>query len=288
MPGTAGHRVRVGAFAELVRCDNPGPMELDGTNTWVLGAPGADRCVVFDPGPDGHRAHLAAVAAGRRVELVLVSHGHLDHTGAVPEFFAMTGAATRAFSPEHCRAAPPLADRERFTAAGLDFEVVHTPGHTSDSVCVLVAGLGERAILTGDTVLGQGTTLVGDEPGAVRSYLGSLARLAALGPVRLLPGHGPDHEDLQPVVAFYSAHRRQRLDSIREYLLRRGLRAGDADPQEVVDELYTDTPAGARFAAVITVRGQLDYLAEEETPKGRPTSATGGGRAAILPQPKHL
>lgn len=261
----AGVRTRqdAGVQIELVRCDNPGLMELEGTNTWVLHAPGATSCVVVDPGPDEHREHLDAVVDGRRVELVLVTHGHLDHVGALDEFFAITAAPTRAFSAEHCREASPLADDEEFEAAGVHFRVLHTPGHTRDSVCFVASSGSDRAVLTGDSVLGRGTTLLDDDPDALGSYLRSLDRLASLGAAPLLPGHGPAHDDLRPVVAEYRRHRGQRLDAIRSYLREHDLRAADADAGPIVAELYTDTPDDLRFAAVLTVRAQLAYLSAE-------------------------
>lgn len=259
--GTDAPRRRVGELAHLVRCDNPGPMELDGTNTWILQGPGAETCVVVDPGPTGHREHLEDVAAGRRVELVLITHRHEDHVGGVDEFRALTRAPVRAFSPEHCRDGEPLTHDEEFVAAGLAFQVLHTPGHTPDSVSFVVSHPLDRLLITGDTVLGRGTTLIGESPSALRNYLDSLDLLAGLGGARLLPGHGTDHPDVRPVLDAYREHRSQRMDAIRAILRRNGLSPQEADPDAIVDELYADTPAGARFAAVTSVRAQLAHLA---------------------------
>lgn len=253
----------VGALAQLIRCDNPGPMELDGTNTWVLQAPGADTCVVVDPGPDGHPAHLEAVAAGRTVELVLITHGHADHVAGLDEFRALTGAPARAFDVQNCREADPLVHDEEFVAAGLAFQVLHTPGHTGDSVSFVVSHPLDRLLLAGDTVLGRGTTVLGEDPPALRHYLESLELLTSLGGARLLPGHGPDHPDVRPVLAEYRAHRQQRIAAIRALLRRNRLSPRDADPEAIADELYADTPPGARFAAILSVRAQLAYLSGE-------------------------
>jgi glyoxylase-like metal-dependent hydrolase (beta-lactamase superfamily II) len=109
-------------------------------------------------------------------------------------------------------------------------------------------------------VLGRGSTLLNDDPDALAAFLGSLDRLDEAEPARMLPGHGPAHDDLRPVVEEYRRHRHERLEAVRRYLERRGLRAMEADPGAIVDELYTDTPDDLRFAAILPVRAQLAYL----------------------------
>ncbi|WP_400994577.1 MBL fold metallo-hydrolase [Agromyces sp. GXQ0307] len=252
----------------LVRAPNPGPMTLDGTNSWVLRTGGAGGSVVVDPGP-ADAAHLERLAEGG-VELVLVTHRHPDHTDAVDRFAELTGAPVRAIDPVWCRAAEPLADGETITAGGFRLEILATPGHTSDSMCVALRRPDETdaaplAVLTGDTVLGRGTTIIAHPDGALGPYLEALDRLLTIGisaaasgdRVAVLPGHGPALPDLAAICDAYLAHRAERLDQVRAALAR----LGDAATVETVtDTVYVDIDPAVRGAAEASVRAQLDYL----------------------------
>lgn len=243
--------------ASVVRADNPGIMTLDGTNTWILREPGARRSVVVDPGPADDE-HLEAVreAAGE-VGLVLFTHRHADHTEAVDAFADLTGAPARATDPEFCRDGEPLVDGEVIDVDGLRLEVVATPGHTSDSTCFRLVD--EASLLTGDTILGRGTTVVAHPDGVLGPYLDSLARLRELveeGVVeRLLPGHGPVVEQARPVIDHYVDHRHERLDQVRA-----ALAAGDETPRAVVERVYADVDPVLWDAAELSVKAQIDHL----------------------------
>jgi len=252
----------VAAGVTCVLAKNPGLLTLTGTNTWLLAAPGSARCVVVDPGPDDV-LHLGAVRQaaadhGWTVEGVLVTHGHADHAQGVPQFAAMTGAATRAAEPAHCVAAQPLVGGDRLDLAGLWIEVVATPGHTADSLSFVVDSLG--LIVTGDTVLGSGTSFVAHPEGRLSDYLTSLDRLvdlASSGLDRLLPGHGPVVQDAASWLRFYRSHRDERLDQVRQ-----ALAGGAASAQEVLDVVYGELPPQLRAAALASTRAQLAYLDE--------------------------
>lgn len=264
MGGRERHEV-VCDFASVVLCDNPGLMELEGTNTWVLRAPGSSSCVVVDPGPTGHRQHfdrVTAVTAGLRVDLVLITHEHHDHVGGAAELAELLAAPVRAYQSRFCIGGPALLDGEVIKAAGLRLTVVHTPGHTMDSVCLLVEHGNERALLTGDTIMGAGTAVLDGGPQALQNYLGSLDRLAALGPARLLPGHGPHHDDALPVIRGYREHRLGRLAEVRKYLRVHQLLAGEADAVAVSQAIYPGLAAGLAQAALMSTRVQLRYLAD--------------------------
>jgi glyoxylase-like metal-dependent hydrolase (beta-lactamase superfamily II) len=248
-----------GARARCVLAPNPGIMTLDGTNTWILREPGGARSVVVDPGPLDEE-HLAAVAdlAGE-VGVVLLTHGHPDHSEGARSFAERVGCGVRALDPQHRLGTEGLGDGEVVEVDGLEIRVVGTPGHTSDSLSFHVPADG--AVLTGDTVLGRGTTVVAHPDGKLGAYLDSLQRLHALASAQeartVWPGHGPVIEDALAALDHYLAHRRDRLEQVRESL--RVLGDG-ATPREVVEHVYTDVDPVLWGAAELSVRAQLEYL----------------------------
>jgi glyoxylase-like metal-dependent hydrolase (beta-lactamase superfamily II) len=253
--------------AAVVLAANPGPMTLDGTNTWLLAEPGGRRAVVVDPGPDDE-THLAAVQAaatgrGVHVGLILLTHGHPDHAEGAERLHKQTGAPVRAADSAYRLGGPGLVDGDVVELDGLEVVVVGTPGHTADSVCFHLPA--DRALLTGDTVLGRGTTVVAPPDGRLGDYLASLRRLRTLvlatESTTLLPGHGPVLPDASAVLAAYLAHRSERLDQVRE-----ALAAGHRSTPEVVRHVYADVAPALWPAAELSVRAQLDYLREHAGP----------------------
>ncbi|WP_420329995.1 MBL fold metallo-hydrolase [Serinicoccus sediminis] len=256
-----------GERAHAVLCPNPSPMTLEGTNTWVLLEPGSAEAVVVDPGPM-HEAHLAAVldhVAQRdaRVVMTLLTHGHADHAESADRWARLTGAPVRRYGGGH----DDLEDGERLVVGGLELLVVPTPGHTADSLSFLLPA--EQVLLTGDTVLGRGATVVAYPDGDLTSYLESLERLRTLTgagtATSIAPGHGPVVPDAAGVVEHYWRHRHERLDQVREAVAR--VRAeDDAGPGDLADRVvgtvYADTPRAVWPAARLSVLAQLDYLGE--------------------------
>ena len=250
-------------YATRVLAANPGPMTLDGTNTWILRAPDSSRAVVVDPGPmlEEHlRAVLDAVAPAT-VELVLLTHGHFDHSEGAAWFASQANCPVRSVDPafriptDHAHG---LAEGDVITAGELRIEVLPTPGHTMDSVCFWLPDDG--SLLTGDTVLGRGTSVVAHPDGALGPYLESLESLRAFanspaGVERLLPGHGPVIDDPGGVLSYYLDHRRERLDQVRE-----AVAAGHTTPEAIVAHVYADVDPILWPAAERSVRAQLDYL----------------------------
>jgi glyoxylase-like metal-dependent hydrolase (beta-lactamase superfamily II) len=240
--------------ASVLLCDNPGLLTLDGTNTWVLKGPSSDQMVVVDPGPDDDE-HIGLIAELGPIPLVLISHKHEDHTGGIDKIVERTGAVVRSIGSGFLRGlGGPLTDGEVIDAAGVRITVLATPGHTVDSVSFLVD---DSAVLTADTVLGRGTTVIDKEDGSLRDYLESLQRLRGLGQRTVLPGHGPDLPDLQAISEMYLAHREERLEQIRDALRTLG---DDATARQIVEHVYTDVDEKLWDAAEWSVQAQLDYL----------------------------
>ncbi len=262
---------------------NAGPMTLDGTNSFVIRAPGHAGAVVVDPGP-GDDEHLDRLQAEGPVELILLTHHHRDHVEGAPRFAEQTGAPVRAFDPRLCHGAAPLAEGERIEAAGVRLDVIATPGHTADSVSFHLPddnavddgapeapprGAGSTSggtMITGDKILGRGSTIIAHPGGSLGAYLRSLDRLAQFGAIPALPAHGPGLPDLAEVCARYTAHRASRLDEVRTALEKLG-RAPSGDPElvsTVVDLVYARVDPAVRFAAEASTRAQLEYLAQTD------------------------
>jgi glyoxylase-like metal-dependent hydrolase (beta-lactamase superfamily II) len=250
------------ARARCVLAPNPSPMTLDGTNTWLIAEPGSASAVVVDPGPhdEGHLRRVCDVTsqAGQRVQLIVLTHGHSDHSAGAGRLAELTGAPVRAVDPAHRLGADGLVSGDVVTAGGCELRVIATPGHSPDSVCLELPADG--AVLTGDTVLGRGTTVIAGD-GNLGDYLGSLDRLRALADeanlTALLPGHGPLLADPAATLDFYLTHRAERLAEIQA-----ALAAGDTTPAQIVARVYADVDRELWPFAQWSVRAQLGYLAE--------------------------
>ncbi len=233
----------------LCRAPNPGPMTLDGTNTWVLGN------VVIDPGPadEGHLTEVARTATetttAAETPAILLTHGHPDHVeGAARLSELLGGVPVRAADPAHCaNGGDPLTDGEDLGG----ITVLAVPGHTADSVAFRTSG----AVFTGDTILGRGTTVVAWPDGDLGDYLASLTKLERLGTVPVLPGHGPALTDCAAAARYYRQHRVARLEQVRA-----ARAAGAGDAADVVRVVYADVDPVLWPAAEMSVRAQLGYL----------------------------
>ena len=273
--------------ATCLLAPNPSPLTLDGTNTWLIAEPGSSSVVVIDPGPDdeGHlrRVLAAATANDRRVARIVLTHGHSDHSAGAARLAELAGAPVQAADPARRAGSEGLADGDVITAAGCELRVVASPGHSADSVCLLLPA--DNAMFTGDTVLGRGTTVIATD-GNLGDYLRTLGQLRDLAEATqvglLLPGHGPTLADALGTLDYYLSHRAERLDQVRS-----ALAAGAKTPAEIVAMIYTDVDPSVWPAAEWSVRAQLDYLAVTPggtTPPGPPDNG-GAARPPVPPWP---
>ena len=252
-------------YLQLLVAPNAGPMTLDGTNTWIVGDPSLAPPAVVDPGPIDED-YLSAIvqACGGAIAMIILTHGHADHSEAAAELASRVGCGVRAADPAFQIGHHGLLDRDAVLLGGVGFEVFATPGHTSDSCSLLLRGEFDNVsrLLTGDMVLGRGTTVINHPDGNLADYFESLDLLTELvdsyDVVEILPGHGPRVADPTRWLDFYRAHRLERLDQVRD-----ALAAGDDSAAAVVARVYADVDQSLWPAAEESVRAQLDYLASE-------------------------
>jgi len=245
--------------ARCVLAPNPSPMTLDGTNTWLIAEPGSAAAIVVDPGPEdeGHLRRVRSIAsdAGQRVSRILLTHGHRDHSAGARRLAELTGAPVLALDPAQRLGTEGLGPGDVVSAAGCEVRVIATPGHTADSVSLLLAADG--AVLTGDTVLGRGTTVIARD-GSLGDYLGSLDRLRSLADSAalsvLLPGHGPLLRQPAATLDYYIAERLAEVQA--------AVAAGDRCAADIVARVYANVDRGLWPYAQWSVRAQLAYLAE--------------------------
>jgi glyoxylase-like metal-dependent hydrolase (beta-lactamase superfamily II) len=251
----------LGAAVTRVLAPNPSHMTLDGTNTYVLGSPGVGAVVLVDPGPRDadHLDRVREVVAARDAEVtaIVVTHHHHDHTEAAPAWADTFHVPVHAPSPgDTARGGRVLVDGDRVDLPGLEVEVVATPGHCHDHVAYR---LGDGSLLTGDHVLGRGTSVVAHPDGDLAAYLASLRRTLDLGAHALHPGHGPSlTEDPDAVLRFYADHR-----DFRRAQILAALTDGPATPGELVRRIYTEVDPVLWPAAEASTRATLAALDHE-------------------------
>lgn len=226
-----------GVDVARVRADNPSPLTLTGTNTWVYGR---DPCWIVDPGPalDAHLdavAHAAALRGGAGG--IALTHDHVDHTEGLPGLLERLGNGVRV-----------ARDGEIGPLRGLP-----APGHSPDSVVWIAAA--DAVAFTGDTVLGEGSVFVA---GQLAAYLAALVQLRQLRLALLLPGHGEPVLDPQARITELLDHRNE-----RERRLVAALDGGARTTDALLDEAWGDAPPALRGAAALSLTAHLDKLEAE-------------------------
>lgn len=234
---------------EILRllADNPGPMTLTGTNTYLVGT---DPCWVIDPGPDDKR-HLAVVEAAIEdrggAAGVLLTHSHNDHTGAVVPLGIEVVRLVDGLRLEY-GAGDSVHGASWLTA-------VATPGHAVDHFCLFTA---DGVCFSGDLILGWGSTYVPPDGGSLAAYMDSLRLVAARSPGLVCPGHGPWITDPPAKISEYLAHRESRESGLIEALER-----GERSRMALLEEVWSDVPELLRPAAAVVMEAHLQKLGNE-------------------------
>ncbi len=215
-----------------ITAPNPGPLTLDGTNTYVVDG------TVVDPGPDDER-HLAEILAAGPVQRIALTHRHPDHAAGAARLSDLAGAPVLAFGAG-------ISDGD--AVGGL--VAVHTPGHAPEHLCFWHPE--SRTLLSGDLIAGEGSIMISPPEGDLREYVASLERVRGLSPSRILPGHGPEVARAGEKIEEYLAHRRE-----REARVVAALDSGARSLTEVVESAYADVPPPMRPYAELSAKAHL-------------------------------
>jgi glyoxylase-like metal-dependent hydrolase (beta-lactamase superfamily II) len=239
MPLISGQLDEIAPGVRRLVARNPGFMTGPGTNTYLVGA---GSYLVIDPGPDDS-VHVERIldATHRRIDVVLATHTHPDHSPAAKAIAAATGAKVMGkHTPVHGRQDPAfmpsraLSDGDEVAVGDFILRALHTPGHASNHLCYLLRGTG--LLFTGDHLMQGSTVVIGPPDGSMSDYLQSLARLQKEPVTRLAPGHGLVIEDAQAEIARIIAHRLQREAKVVDRLGH----AGAANIDTLVVSVYDD------------------------------------------------
>lgn len=250
----------------VVRGLNPGPFTGPGTNTYLLGTGRTRLLLDTGSGVDGYLDLLARAlegeCGGAELDEILVTHTHPDHLGGAPGVLARFGARPVSKLPWPERDGQvavdirEIGDGDEFRTEGARLRAIHTPGHARDHLCFWLEE--ERALFTGDVVLGAGTTVIPLDGGDMGLYLDTLQRLLELEPARIYPGHGPAIDDPVAKLREYIDHRLERERQIVD-----AIGQGATTVEQMVERIYTDTPRYLHPAAGQSVRSHLHKLEGE-------------------------
>lgn len=244
---------RLSPLVHVVLAPNPGIMTGPGTNTYIVGS--GPTCVI-DPAVSDEDYLDEVIRVAGEVASIVVTHRHGDHVGGVAALARASGAPVRAFGSAPTgshREIEPLGDGDTLDAGGATLRALHTPGHSSDHLCLLLEGA--ASLFSGDNVLGEGTAVIAPPDGDMAAYLDSLERLRRLGIDRIYPGHFRPLDGGASVIEGYIAHRRQ-----REALVLAALGPEPSTLEQIVEHAYADTPAHLHPVARFSALAHLEML----------------------------
>ena len=238
---------------EIVLANNPSAYTAAGTNTYLLDFEG--RLVVVDPGPtmDDHMEAITSAVAGRPVDAIVVTHRHPDHAPAAALMAERLDAPVYAMDPSPPFPAKIVVENgHEIEVAGRTLSLIHTPGHTDDSITLISGG---HAFI-GDVLMGESTVIIED----LTAYLDSLELLAAMGLEALHPGHGPVIDEPSVRLQQVIEHRLSRNDQIVA-----AIESGASNVIEIREHVYHDLNPALHVAAEGSVRTHLAHLIEVGT-----------------------
>ena len=263
---------RLSARARRLVAPNPGPFTYLGTNSYIIGN---GEVAVIDPGPNiaRHVEALLRATEGERITHILLTHTHLDHSPAAAPLKERTGAKSYAFGPHgsgRAVAGPAMEeggdmdftpdvrvkDGDEIGGADWTLRCVFTPGHTSNHMCFALEE--EKALITGDHVMGWSTSVVAPPDGDMLAYMRSLRLLLAREDEILLPAHGPPITDPKPFLRAFIAHR-----EAREAQIRQCLKEGVHKIKEMVAIIYADVDKRLHGAAALSTLSHLRGMVSE-------------------------
>ncbi|MBT07010.1 MAG: MBL fold metallo-hydrolase [Rhodospirillaceae bacterium] len=277
-----GQAAQLSPLIRRVVAKNPSMFTLHGTGTYIVGK---GHVAIIDPGPNipEHITAILETVRGETVTDIVITHTHIDHSPATPHLKAATQATTWGFGP-HGTAHPgeqveegadynfvpdrELRDNMLVEGNGWTLEAIHTPGHTSNHICLALKE--ENIMFSGDHVMGWSTSVISPPDGDMGSYLHSLEKLLARQEIRYWPTHGPAIERPQEFVQAFIAHRKKREEDIKACL-----HAGVTKIPDIVERLYKSTDRKLYGAAGRSVLAHLIHMVEtgrvlcDETPSIR-------------------
>lgn len=258
LPDYARHSPRVAT----VLGQNPSAFTGPGTNTYIVGT--SSRPLLLDTGQgvavyiDLLEAAMKELSNSNELERIVLTHAHVDHLGGVKQVTERFGSMEVLKMPWDGHDAPAgaisaIGHDAVVETDGVTLRAVHTPGHAPDHLCYYLEE--ERALFTGDVVLGAGTTVIPDDTGDLGEYMDSLHRLLELDLETIYPAHGPVIRNPREKIREYIAHR-----ELRERQVIGALNDGPLEPMAIVKKIYVDVPEYLHQAAASSVRSHLKKL----------------------------